>query len=76
MRELKATKPDYGNWVSLRLIYIPGAVGILFLVLSFLVPVLIVGAFLFIAVSAYFAYARYQFSPRGGNIKPASKHWF
>ena len=76
MRELKATKPDYGNWVSMRLIYFPGAVGILFLVLSLLVPVLIVGAVLFIAVSAYFAYARHQFSPRGGKVKPASKHWF
>ena len=69
MRELKVNEPDYGNWVSMRLIYIPGAVGILFLVLSFLAPVLIVGGVLSIAVSAYFAYARYQFSPRGGNIQ-------
>ena len=69
MRELKANEPDYGNWVSMRLIYVPGAVGILFLVLSLLVPILIVGAVLFIAVSAYFAYARYRFSPRGGKIQ-------
>jgi SAM-dependent methyltransferase len=69
MNESKVQKPDYGNWVSMRLIWIPGAVGILFLGLSFVFPILIAGAALFILPAAYFAYARWKFSPYGGNIQ-------
>jgi SAM-dependent methyltransferase len=77
--ELKAKEPDYGNWVSLRLIYVFGAVGVVLFGLSFLflllgLPfvflVLMVGAVLFLLASVYFVYARYKFSPRGGNLQP------
>jgi hypothetical protein len=53
----------------MKLLSVLGAVGILFLGLSLVFPILMVGAFLFILAFVYFAYARYQFSPRGGNIQ-------
>ena len=61
--------PDYGNWVSKRLIYTFGILGIVFLALTFLFWVLAIPALLCFAVAAYFAYARYLFSPKGGNVK-------
>jgi SAM-dependent methyltransferase len=62
-------RPDYGNWVSIRFIYIPGAVGLLFFGLAFAFPAFIVVAVFFFLTSAYFAYARYRFSPAGGNVQ-------
>jgi SAM-dependent methyltransferase len=67
--KLKAEKPDYGNWVSMKLLYFSGAVGVLLLGLSFLFLTLIGGAVFFILMFVYFAYARYQFSPQGGNVQ-------
>jgi SAM-dependent methyltransferase len=64
---------DYGNWVSTKLIYCPAVLVALFLGLSFLHPAFIIGAVLFLAALAYFAYARHAFSPRGGNIQ--TKLW-
>jgi len=60
---------DYGNWVSTRLITGSAVMGALFLGLSFLHPAFIVGAALFLASLVYFVYARYAFSPRGGDIQ-------
>jgi SAM-dependent methyltransferase len=68
MNEQMEGKPDYGNWVSKRLIYIPGVTGLVFLGLAFFFPILLVLALPFLFISAYFAYARYLFSPRGGNV--------
>jgi ubiquinone/menaquinone biosynthesis C-methylase UbiE len=62
-------KPEYGNWVSKRLIYLPGFVGFVFLVLSLMFWVLTIPAVLFLLIAAYFLYARYQFSPQGGNVQ-------
>lgn len=62
-------EPNYGNWVSKKLIYIPGVIALLFLGLSLVLPVLIIGAAIFFLPCVYFAYARYRFSPRGGNIQ-------
>jgi SAM-dependent methyltransferase len=62
-------KPDYGNWVSKRLIYAPAVIGLVFMGLAFLLPFLIIIAALFFAISAYFSYARYLFSPQGGNLQ-------
>ena len=61
--------PDYGNWVSKRLLYVTGFLGFLFLVLSFLFPILAVGAAFFLLSFAYFLYARHQFSSRGRDIQ-------
>jgi len=71
------TKPiattNYGNWVSTKLIYGPAVLGTLFLGLSFLHVAFVIGAVPFLAALVYFAYARYAFSPRGGNIQ--AKLW-
>lgn len=69
MSEQTVGKPDYGNWVSTKFIYVPGIIGIVFLGLTFLFPVLIILAVLFLLMSLYFAYARYLFAPRGGNVQ-------
>jgi ubiquinone/menaquinone biosynthesis C-methylase UbiE len=62
-------KAEYGNWVSKRIICLSGFLGFVFLGLSFVVWVLIIPAMLFLLVSVYFLYVRYQFSPQGGNIQ-------
>ena len=69
MSELAAEKTDYGNWVSSKLVVVPGVLSLLFGGLSFLFPALGVVALIFLACCLYFAYARYLFSPRGGNIQ-------
>jgi SAM-dependent methyltransferase len=61
--------PEYGNWVSKRLVYTPGVAGFVFLGLSFLAPVLLIPAVLLLLFAAYFADARYLFAPRGGNVQ-------
>lgn len=63
------TRPDYGNWVSTRLIYGSGAASLPFLGLSFLYPVLVAGAVPLLLSCAYFAYARYKFSQEGANLQ-------
>lgn len=62
-------KPDYGNWVSKRLLYIFGIPSFALGVLSFALPILVVPTFIVVLCFLYFAYARYMFSPRGGNIQ-------
>jgi len=64
------TKLDYANWVSTKFIYGPLIVSIPFLGLSFISPVFAIVAALCLLISAYFVYARYKFSPRGGGIQP------
>ncbi len=61
--------PDYGNWVSKRLIYTFGILGIVLFALAFLVWVLVIPALLCLAVALYFLYARYLLSPKGGNVQ-------
>ena len=69
MNQPQAKKPDYGNWVSMKFIYVPSAVGLVLLGLAFAFPISIVVAALFLGVAGYFAYARYRFSPRGGDVQ-------
>jgi SAM-dependent methyltransferase len=69
MSSQMAAKPEYGNWVSKKLIYAPCLIGLVFLVCAFLFWVLAIPAVLFLLVSLYFAYARYQFAPSGGNMQ-------
>jgi len=64
-----AAKPEYGNWVSKRLIYMFGFVGFVFLGLSLVLWVLVIPAVPFLIFSVYFLYARHQFSPQGGNVQ-------
>jgi SAM-dependent methyltransferase len=69
MSELPANQPDYGNWVSAKLVYIPGVLCLLFAALSFALPALIILALLFFLGFAYFAYARVRFSQKGGDVQ-------
>lgn len=62
-------KPEYGNWVSKRLLYVTGTLGLVFLGFSFLLPILIILALFFILAFVYFVYARLKFSPTGGNLQ-------
>jgi SAM-dependent methyltransferase len=65
----QTAEPEYGSWVSAKLIYGSIAISIPFFVLSFVSPIFIFGAIPFLLLSAYFAYARYKFSQRGGNLQ-------
>jgi SAM-dependent methyltransferase len=69
MNRSSTEKPNYGNWVSTRLIFFPGIVSLIFIGLSINYPILIIIGILFLSITIYFAYARYMFSPRGGNIQ-------
>ena len=69
MKKQSVEKPNYGNWVSTRFIYVPGVVSLIFMGLAIMFPFFIVVAALFLFVSLYFAYARYLFSPQGGNVQ-------
>jgi SAM-dependent methyltransferase len=69
MGQLAANQPDYGNWVSARLVYMPGLLCLLFAALSFVFPALIIVALLFFLGFAYFAYARARFSQKGGDVQ-------
>jgi SAM-dependent methyltransferase len=62
-------EPSYGNWVSDKLLYASGIPSLVFCLASFWAPILAGVALLFILCFIYFSYARYQFSPRGGNLQ-------
>jgi SAM-dependent methyltransferase len=62
-------KPDYGNWVSKRLIFIFGALGLVLLGSSYLFLPLAILAILSLVAAGYFVYARQAFSYRGGNVQ-------
>ena len=69
MSAKQTTEPEYGNWVSTKLIYGSIALSILFFAPSFMSPLFVVGAIPFLLSFAYFAYARYMFSQRGGDLQ-------
>jgi len=62
-------KPDYGNWVSKKFIIVPGILGLASLGLVFLSLWWVLPTLLFLAIAAYFGYARYRFSPQGGDVQ-------
>jgi SAM-dependent methyltransferase len=64
-----AKQVDYGNWVSNRIIYPFAILGVAFLAAAFLFWWLAIFAVLLLAIGAYFAYARYLFSPKGKNVQ-------
>ena len=62
-------KPDYGNWVSRKIIFTPIALslvscGLIFINLYFSILTVIL-----IIITLYFAYSRYLFSPNGKDIQ-------
>jgi SAM-dependent methyltransferase len=73
MDEARTVQPDYGNWVPWKLIYVPGILALVLLALSLRWRVLLIGALFFLGCLIYFAYARYQFSSRGGNLETRTR---
>lgn len=69
MSQSATDKTSYGNWVSARLIWVTGVLGLAFVALAFLWPGWGVVAAFFLLWCLYFALARYLFSPRGANIQ-------
>jgi ubiquinone/menaquinone biosynthesis C-methylase UbiE len=65
----QTAEPEYGNWVSAKLVYGSIAMAILFFVLAFFSLIFVVGAVPFLLSFAYFAYARHEFSQRGANLQ-------
>jgi ubiquinone/menaquinone biosynthesis C-methylase UbiE len=65
----RAAEPEYGNWVSAKLVYGSIAMSVLFFVLAFVSLTFVVGAVPFLLLFVYFAYARYKFSQQGGNLQ-------
>lgn len=69
MKQASMEKPEYGNWVSTRFVYVPAVLGLVFLGFAFLFPFFALLAALFLFISLYFLYARHLFSPSGGNLQ-------
>jgi SAM-dependent methyltransferase len=69
MSENVTAKPEYGNWVSKRLIYIFGASGLVLLGAAYLFLPLAILAILSLVAAGYFVYARHAFSYRGDNVQ-------
>jgi len=69
MTEAEMIQPNYGNWVSTRLIYAPAIIALFFIGLATLFPLLMLPAGLSLSIALYFAYARYLFSPQGRNVQ-------
>jgi SAM-dependent methyltransferase len=65
----QTAETEYGNWVSTKLIYGSIALSFPFFGLSLMSPLFVVGAIPFLLSFAYFSYARYMFSRRGGNLQ-------
>jgi hypothetical protein len=62
-------KPNYGNWVSLKFVLVPGIISLVFWGLALLFPFLAVVGVLFCLIALYFAYAYYRFSQAGDDIQ-------
>jgi ubiquinone/menaquinone biosynthesis C-methylase UbiE len=69
MNEHTRGNPDYGNWVPKRIIYVPLAIGLVFLGLSPISSFLLIPAVFFILVAAYLSYVRFKLSPTAGNVQ-------
>jgi hypothetical protein len=69
VRIMMTEKPDYGNWVPIKYIYIPGVMGLLFVVLSYFYFPIFILAVLGLIITIYMSYARAEFSPEGEDIQ-------
>lgn len=61
--------PDFGNWVPSRLVQIFGGLTIACLGLFLVFWPFLFGAILFFLMFCYLLYARFRFSPRGGDLQ-------
>ena len=63
------SKPEYANWVSSRLVYVPAALAFLLGGLAAFTLWLLLPALFCFACASYFAYAQWKLSERGGDIQ-------
>jgi len=63
------TKTEYGNWVPIKYVYIPGLMGMLFVVVSYFYYPVIILAIISLMITMYTSYARAEFAPEGGNVQ-------
>jgi len=69
MSEPVKEKPDYGNWISKKVIYVCAITTIFFAGISFLFWPFIAGVVICLIALIYFVYSYYQFSDTGGNLQ-------
>jgi SAM-dependent methyltransferase len=69
MQSSVSLKPDYGNWVSKKFIFVPGLLCLVFLGLAWLEPFWAIPAGLFGLMGLYFLLSYYRFSPAGGDVQ-------
>ena len=62
-------KPDYGNWVSQKFIFIPFVLFIIFCGLVWIQIYFFIPAIILFIISMYFGYSRYLFSSKGKDIQ-------
>ena len=62
-------KPDYGNWVSRKFIFVPFVLFLVFLGLVWVSLYFSILAIIMLFIVFYFAYARYLFSQKGKDIQ-------
>jgi ubiquinone/menaquinone biosynthesis C-methylase UbiE len=69
MMNTRKEKPDYGNWVSWKFVFIPFVFFLVFCGLILVHLCFAILAILLFVVSLYFAYSRYLLSPKGKDIQ-------
>ena len=69
MQPSASIMPNYGNWVSKKLILVPGILCLVFLGLAFLAPFWAIPAGLFGLICVYFLFSYYRFSLAGGDVQ-------
>ena len=69
MTQVTSEQPDYGNWVSKRIIATFTIITLILAAASWFWTLLLIPALATFIVACYFAYGRYLFSPSGGDIQ-------
>ena len=62
-------KPDFGNWVPVKMIALPGILALFCLGLGIVSGYFFIPACLFLLMAVYFAVSWQIFSPKGGNVQ-------
>ena len=60
---------NFGNWIPVKMIAVPGVLALLCLGLGWVSPWFYIPAAVFLAIALYFAAAWWLFAPQGGNVQ-------
>jgi ubiquinone/menaquinone biosynthesis C-methylase UbiE len=69
VNEQTSERPDYGNWVPKRIIYLPLAIGVALLGSGLISSFLLIPAVFFILAAAYLLFVRFKLSAEDGNVQ-------